>query len=140
MVVLTKTFYNLWPLWFYIVSSDDLGAHVLELPYKGGDISLFIILPPFNKQRGISMLTKRLNTNILQDIVSSSEWRSRSVEVSLPKFSVEQSMDNLVPVSVYYECYETCLHDPNRTKRFCSRAISGTILSLEVTWVRVLPN
>jgi len=72
---------------------------VLELPYKGGDVSLFVILPPFNKQRGIGLLTKRLNTNILQDIVSSGEWRSRSVEVSLPKFNVEQSMDNLVPVS-----------------------------------------
>jgi hypothetical protein len=73
----------------------------LELPYKGGDISLFVILPPFNKQRGIIMLTKRLNTNILQDIVASNEWRSRTVEVSLPKFNIEQSMDNLVPVSVF---------------------------------------
>lgn len=85
--------------YIFSVSSDELGAHVLELPYKGGDISLFVILPPFNKQRGISLLTKRLNTNILQEIVSSNEWRTRSVEVSLPKFSIEQTMDNLVPVS-----------------------------------------
>ncbi|XP_050421989.1 serine protease inhibitor 88Ea-like [Adelges cooleyi] len=83
---------------FNLLSSDELGAHVLELPYKGGDISLFVILPPFNKQRGISLLTKRLNTNILQEIVSSNEWRTRSVEVSLPKFSIEQTMDNLVPL------------------------------------------
>lgn len=81
------------------MSSDELGAHVLELPYKGGDVSMFVVLPPFNKQRGIGLLTKRLNTNILQDIVSSGEWRSRPVEVSIPKFSIEQSMDNLVPVS-----------------------------------------
>lgn len=86
----------------YAVSSEELGAHVLELPYKGGDISLFVILPPFNKQRGISMLTKRLNTNVLRDIVASDDWRSRTVEVSLPKFNVEQSMDNLVPVSVFF--------------------------------------
>ncbi|VVC43689.1 Hypothetical protein CINCED_3A010028 [Cinara cedri] len=83
---------------FNLLSSDELGAHVLELPYKGGDVSLFIILPPFNKQRGISLLTKRLNTEILQNIVSSGDWRSRSVEVSLPKFSVEQTMSNLVPI------------------------------------------
>ncbi|KAL5244900.1 hypothetical protein ACI65C_012310 [Semiaphis heraclei] len=83
---------------FNLLSSDELGAHVLELPYKGGDISLFVILPPFNKQRGISQLSKRLNTNILQNIVSSGEWTSRPVEVSLPKFNVEQSMDNLVPL------------------------------------------
>lgn len=87
------------------MSSDELGAHVLELPYKGGDISLFVILPPFNKQRGISQLSKRLNTNILQNIVSSGEWTSRPVEVSLPKFNVEQSMDNLVPVSEVYKIY-----------------------------------
>lgn len=79
------------------------------------------------------MLTKRLNTNILQDIVSASEWRSRSVEVSLPKFSVEQNMDNLVPVSVYYERYETCSHDFSRTKKFYSHAIGVTIWNLEVT-------
>jgi len=88
------------------VSSDELGAHVLELPYKGGDISLFVILPPFNKQRGISQLSKRLNTNILQNIVSSGEWTSRPVEVSLPKFNVEQSMDNLVSVSEVYKIYD----------------------------------
>jgi len=88
------------------VSSDELGAHVLELPYKGGDISLFVILPPFNKQRGISQLSKRLNTNILQNIVSSGEWTSRPVEVSLPKFNVEQSMDNLVSVSEAYKIYD----------------------------------
>ncbi|XP_050541792.1 serine protease inhibitor 88Ea-like [Daktulosphaira vitifoliae] len=83
---------------FNLLSSDELGAHVLELPYKGGDISLFVILPPFNKQRGISLLTKRLNTNILQEIVSSNDWRTRNVEVSLPKFSIEQTMGNLVPL------------------------------------------
>lgn len=97
-IILTRVFFS----FLFIVSSDELGAHVLELPYKGGDISLFLILPPFNKQRGIGLMTKRLNTKILQDIVSSSEWRSRSVEVSLPKFSFEQSMDNLVPVSKIY--------------------------------------
>lgn len=91
------------------MSSDDLGAHVLELPYKGGDISLFVILPPFNKQRGISLLTKRLNTDILQDIVASDEWRSRPVEVFLPKFSVEQTMENLVPVSVGHMICIACL-------------------------------
>lgn len=93
------------------MSSDELGAHVLELPYKGGDISLFLILPPFNKQRGIGLMTKRLNTKILQDIVSSSEWRSRPVEVSLPKFNFEQSMDNLVPVSdVCLYIYENAIY------------------------------
>lgn len=82
-----------------VVNSGKLGSHVLELPYKGGDISMFVILPHFNKEHVISQLSKSLSTNTIQNIVSSSEWRLHLVEVSLPKFNDTRRIDNINEVN-----------------------------------------
>ncbi|PSN55974.1 Serine protease inhibitor 88Ea [Blattella germanica] len=75
--------------------SERLGAHVLELPYKGNDISMFIILPPFAKTNGIEAVIKQLSVESLQEMIE--DDLPRNVEVSIPKFTIEQSIE-LTPI------------------------------------------
>jgi serpin B len=80
----------------FTVISENLGAHVLELPYKGNDISMFIILPPYTKPNGIEAVINQLSVEHLQEIVE--DDLPRAVEVSIPKFTIEQTIE-LTPVS-----------------------------------------
>lgn len=73
-------------------------AHILELPYQGGDISMFILLPPFTKEDGIETILKRLTLEKFKAITQSSNLNARTVQVALPKFSLEHTLE-LVPVS-----------------------------------------
>lgn len=71
---------------------SDWNAKVLELPYKGGDLSMVIILP--NEIEGLPDLEKKLadkNVNSVQKIES--VLHEVEVEVSLPKFRIETTMD-----------------------------------------------
>lgn len=79
--------------------SDELGAHVLQLPYKGSSVSMFVFLPPYAAPKGISNVLMRLTSKNLQEILSEEAMTPRKVEVGLPRFSVEQSME-LAPVSL----------------------------------------
>lgn len=78
--------------------SEALGAHVLQLPYKGDSISMFVFLPPYAAPRGITNILKRLTPQILREILTEEVMIPREVEVGIPKFSIEQSLE-LVPVS-----------------------------------------
>ncbi|XP_021935517.1 serine protease inhibitor 88Ea-like isoform X2 [Zootermopsis nevadensis] len=80
---------------FNHIVSENLGAHVLELPYKGSEVSMFIFLPPYAKSNGIEAVIKQLSVEGLQDIVE--EDSLRAVEVVIPKFTVEQSLE-LTPI------------------------------------------
>lgn len=73
-------------------------AHILELPYQGNDISMFILLPPFTKEDGVETVLKRLTIEKFKNIVEGGALSERTVEVSLPKFSLEHTLE-LVPVS-----------------------------------------
>ncbi|XP_043259822.1 serine protease inhibitor 88Ea-like [Colletes gigas] len=86
--------------------SEILGAHVLELPYKGEDVSMFVMLPPFATARavngadgadgdGVRQLIERISTD-----EGSAELRhilnygvpARDVEVFLPRFEIEREL------------------------------------------------
>ncbi|XP_076662578.1 serine protease inhibitor 88Ea isoform X2 [Halictus rubicundus] len=84
--------------------SELLGAHILELPYKGDRISMFVMLPPFATARsanggdrgdGIRALIDRLSTDEgsaeLRDILDYGA-PARDVEVYLPRFEVEKEL------------------------------------------------
>ncbi|GAB1864140.1 Antithrombin-III [Camponotus japonicus] len=90
---------------FNHVVSEELGVHILELPYKGNDVSMFVLLPPFSTARalsqdsepqdGIRQLVERLATE-----KGSRELRQllddgmppREVEVDLPRFEIEREL------------------------------------------------
>ena len=65
------------------------GFEVLEMPYKGGDVSLVALLP--RSAAGLPALEKRLNATNLQAWLG--KLRQRSVGVYLPKFALESSFD-----------------------------------------------
>ena len=79
--------------------SERLKAHILELPYKGDDISMIIILPRF-ENNSVDKLIKQLSEDSLADITDFEALYPRPVEIELPKFTVEQTLD-LKPVSKY---------------------------------------
>ncbi|GBM74436.1 Neuroserpin [Araneus ventricosus] len=59
----------------------------LELPYKGADISMLILLP--DSEDGLSELENSLSSTFIRDIKQS--MSKRRVEVALPKFKLEYS-------------------------------------------------
>lgn len=79
--------------------SETLMAHVLELPYEGEDISMYILLPPFSKEDGIETVLKKLTLENFRSVVNGS-LSPRQVQVSFPKFGLEHTIE-LVPVSIF---------------------------------------
>jgi serpin B len=67
------------------------------MPYKGNEVSMFIILPPYTKPNGIEAVIKKMSVESLQEIIE--DDLPRAVEVSIPKFTIEQTLE-LTPVSV----------------------------------------
>ncbi|XP_012262996.2 alaserpin-like isoform X3 [Athalia rosae] len=67
----------------------DLDAKFLEIPYKGKEMSMVIILP--NTINGLSQVTERLGSVDMPQLLKRS-WAS-PVEVYLPKFKFETSLD-----------------------------------------------
>ncbi|XP_011634293.1 serine protease inhibitor 88Ea-like isoform X1 [Pogonomyrmex barbatus] len=91
---------------FNYAISEELGVHILELPYKGKEISMFVLLPPFSTARslqnpsyepqdGIRQLVERLATEEgsreLREILDDG-LLTREVEISLPRFELEREL------------------------------------------------
>ncbi|CAN8033030.1 unnamed protein product [Ixodes persulcatus] len=80
-------------------SFPTIRLEVAELPYAGGNYSMFILLPRGNE--GIEGFKHNLTENYLQDIIGHVE--PRKVTVSLPKFKLEAEYslkDNLKNVGI----------------------------------------
>lgn len=99
---------------FLLNTDEQLRAHVLQMPYRTvyeseeqpdsqpddkSDISMVLILPPFNPN-SLEDTLSRLNTETLEQ--SLNQAMPREIEVSLPKFEFEQRLE-LVPVSELYK-------------------------------------
>lgn len=76
---------------FHYMVSDELGAQILELPYKGSDISMYILLPPYSMKEGVSNIIANLTPERLAAVVEES-YMGREVIVEIPKFSMERSL------------------------------------------------
>ncbi|CAG9814287.1 unnamed protein product [Phaedon cochleariae] len=74
--------------------SETLGAHILEMPYKGDNISMYILLPPWsNTEDSIESTLKNLTLENFKSIVNNDNLISKTVQVALPKFSLETSIE-----------------------------------------------
>lgn len=85
---------------FNLAIDEQLGAHVLQMPYmtsrdenKDSDISMVIILPPF--QTGLNETLAKLKPDTLENALKDS--MPREIDISLPKFKFEQNLE-LVPI------------------------------------------
>uniref|UniRef100_A0A8C6RMP7 Serine (or cysteine) peptidase inhibitor, clade I, member 2 n=2 Tax=Nannospalax galili TaxID=1026970 RepID=A0A8C6RMP7_NANGA len=70
-------------------SDSTMKYKVLELPYNGDDFSLIIILP--TAEVTIEEVEKQITAHHLQQWLS--ELREEEVEISLPRFKIEQKID-----------------------------------------------
>lgn len=68
---------------------DAMGFLVLELTYKGGEISMVILVP--RSINGFTALNKKLTLESIEKWIGS--LRKREVEVFLPKFTLKTSYD-----------------------------------------------
>jgi serine protease inhibitor len=71
------------------VYPDERGFTVLELPYKGGEVAMVVLLP--RAAGGLGALEKQLTAEGLAAWVG--KLRQRAVHVYLPKFKVETKYD-----------------------------------------------
>ncbi len=73
-----------------------LNAKAVVLPYRGGRLSMVIILP--NDVNGLAGIQRNIG-DVLQGGKNSQVWESLTtddqVELSLPKFKVETTIENL---------------------------------------------
>ncbi|PVD18422.1 hypothetical protein C0Q70_20971 [Pomacea canaliculata] len=70
---------------FSVKNVPELDARVLELPYKGGDYSLFVILP--NTKNGLTNMEDKLTGQVLESALSSMP-HAIPRKVYLPKFTL----------------------------------------------------
>ncbi|ODN02111.1 Serpin B9 [Orchesella cincta] len=70
--------------------SEELKAYIIELPYEGEAISMFILLPPFTPN-ALQDTISRLNASTLREAMDG--MYPDSIEIFLPRFKIEQTFD-----------------------------------------------
>jgi len=76
--------------------SEELRAHVLELPYQGESIAMVIILPPFEDDsihETIKRMTPETVQGVMAEIKSGFYKADETLSIEIPKFNIEQSME-----------------------------------------------
>ncbi|XP_043364336.1 serpin B3-like isoform X2 [Dermochelys coriacea] len=74
---------------YRIATIEENDCQVLELPYKGDDLSMYILLP--KDYTGLTQLEKELTYDKLTTWISPDHLKEDEVEVSLPWFKIEKS-------------------------------------------------
>jgi len=85
---------------FNYYTSEELKAHIVELPYRG-NVSMIVILPPWTDQ-GLQETVDRLTPDTLQGVVQelqSNFFKMEKLHVQLPKFSVQGQLELSEPLS-----------------------------------------
>lgn len=67
------------------------GAQVLRLPYRGQDLAMIVVLP--RAHDGLGELEARLTPETLLELAAGRDLPVQRVEVHLPRFRIEQSLD-----------------------------------------------
>jgi len=80
---------------FNYYPSELLRAHVLQMPYQGEDISMIIILPPFEDD-SLYTTVQKMTPETIQGVmaeVRSGFYEVDDLTVELPKFKIEQTLE-----------------------------------------------
>lgn len=77
-------------IWHDSGVSEDLKAYIIELPYEGEAISMFILLPPFTPN-ALQETISRLNASTIREAMDG--MYPDSIEIFLPRFKIQQTMD-----------------------------------------------
>ncbi|XP_037376663.1 leukocyte elastase inhibitor-like [Talpa occidentalis] len=74
---------------------QELQCHVLELPYKGGELSMVILLPDDieDESTGLEKIEQQLTLEKLSEWTKPENMCHRNVNVHLPKFKLEETYD-----------------------------------------------
>ena len=79
---------------FMFANNEDLSVSIIDLPYIGSAYSMLIILP--DTTRGIDNLVSTIKPDDIYNLVTS--MYSDEIEVTLPKFKLEQEFDLAGPL------------------------------------------
>ncbi|XP_030723988.2 serpin B3 [Globicephala melas] len=76
---------------FNFTSLEDMQVKILEIPYKGQELSMFLLLP--NDVDGLQQLEDQLTAEKLIEWTSPQNMKERAMELYLPRFKVEETYD-----------------------------------------------
>merc|ERR1712209_315950 len=80
--------------------SEELKAHVLELPYEGDHMSMVIILPPWEDdslQETVSRMTPETVQGVISELTTGF-FKVDKLDVSIPKFSISGNLELVEPL------------------------------------------
>jgi len=86
---------------FNYYTSEELQAHMVELPYQGDHVSMVIILPPFLDD-GLQQTIKRMTPETLQAAmaeIKSGFYKMDTLNVTIPKFSIRGNLELAEPLA-----------------------------------------
>ena len=67
---------------------EDEQVQVVELPYKGNELSMLVVLPKSKEPSGMQMLIKNLSTTQINDWTK--RLKQHDIKLNLPKFKIDE--------------------------------------------------